>query len=245
MSTGVPDRVELLRFSSAEELAAAVAARWVETLARRVDPAENHTVALPGGRIAAGFFAKVVSLIRERQVSIAGVHFFWGDERCVPPDSAESNFAPALAGLLSPLNVAPDQIHRIRGEADPVFALAEADAELCRVASLNADGMPVLDLVLLGMGEDGHVASLFPNAFPRAVAARVPFMHVTDSPKPPPGRISLSYAALAAAREVWVLASGKGKEAALRASLSSAGTTPLARVIGSRLTTRIFTDIVI
>jgi 6-phosphogluconolactonase len=95
------------------------------------------------------------------------------------------------------------------------------------------------------MGEDGHVASLFPGAAPEVERARVPFLHITNSPKPPPQRLTLSYAALAAARAVWVLASGGGKEAALRESLSPTGTTPLANVIRSRSQTRIFTDIMI
>ena len=122
-------------------------------------------------------------------------------------------------------------------------AVAEADAELCRLAELRADGMPMVDLVFLGLGEDGHVASLFPNAAPAVLAARGPFLHVTDSPKPPPRRITLTFAALFAARSVWVLASGAGKEAALRASLAPDGPTPLARVLGGRTATRVFTDI--
>jgi 6-phosphogluconolactonase len=103
----------------------------------------------------------------------------------------------------------------------------------------------VFDLVLLGMGEDGHVASLFPGA-PAAISeSRMPFLYITNSPKPPPERITVSYPILAAAREVWVLVSGKGKDPVLRDSLSATGRTPLGRVVQSRQRTRIFTDVLI
>ena len=99
-----------------------------------------------------------------------------------------------------------------------------------------------MDWVFLGMGEDGHVASLFPGES-AAVMDRPAIYRNVVAVKPPPQRITLGYAALAAAREVWVLASGAGKEAILRASLKAEGVTPLARVIASRAQTRIFTDL--
>jgi len=100
----------------------------------------------------------------------------------------------------------------------------------------------VLDLVLLGMGEDGHVASLFPGEAEDVMNSSAVYRAVTAS-KPPPRRISLGYGALVAAREVWMLASGSGKETALRESLSPTGATPLARLLRARGRTRIFTDI--
>jgi 6-phosphogluconolactonase len=102
--------------------------------------------------------------------------------------------------------------------------------------------LPVLDLIFLGMGEDGHVASLFPGASSEILNCTVPFLAVENSPKPPPRRISLSYAAIAASKQVWVLVSSAGKETALRESLAPSGKTPLARVIQSRLQTKIFSD---
>ena len=230
---------EIIRCPDDRALAGEAARQWWSKLqARGEDP---FTVALSGGRITQLFYAEVAA--RAPRSALKEVHFFWADERCVPPDHSDSNFALARASLLEPLQIPAEQIHRLRGEADPAFALEEADAELCRVAELRADGMPMLDLVLLGMGEDGHVASLFPGAAPEVERATTPFLHIARSPKPPPRRLTLSYAALAAAREVWVLASGKGKEAAFRESLSPAGTTPLAKVIRSRSQTRVFTDI--
>lgn len=232
---------EIIRCPDDRALAGEAARHWWSVIQARGN--NPFTVALSGGRIAQTLFAAITN--RAPAVALKGVHFFWADERCVPPDHPDSNFAIARARLLEPLEVPAEQIHRLRGEADPKFALEEADAELCRVAELRADGMPVLDLVLLGMGEDGHVASLFPGAPPELEAARVPFLHITRSPKPPPQRLTLSYLVLAAARAVWVLASGMGKETALRESLSESGTTPLAKVIRSRSKTLIFTDLAV
>ena len=117
-----------------------------------------------------------------------------------------------------------------------------ADAELCRIAPQNTNSRPVLDLVLLGMGEDGHVASLFPNASPEILNCAAPFLAVGNSPKPPPTRISLSYQTIADARQVWALVSGAGKADALRETLKPDGSTPLARVIRSR-PVKIFSDV--
>jgi 6-phosphogluconolactonase len=107
---------------------------------------------------------------------------------------------------------------------------------------MNGSGQPLLDLAFLGMGEDGHVASLFPGAWEAAVRDKSVYLPVVAS-KPPPQRITLNFAALVAARHIWVLASGAGKENALRESLSANGTTPLARVLQAREQTLIFTDL--
>jgi 6-phosphogluconolactonase len=105
---------------------------------------------------------------------------------------------------------------------------------------------PVFDLIFLGMGEDGHIASLFQNAKPvstNSAECKESFLFVADSPKPPPRRISLTFNAIAVAKEVWVLASGSGKETALKYSLGGTGQTPLGRVIGLRKSTKVFSDI--
>ena len=100
----------------------------------------------------------------------------------------------------------------------------------------------MLDLIFLGMGEDGHVASLFPGVPLQKLDSAVPFLFIENSPKPPPRRISLNYAAIAAAKQVWVLVSGAGKAPALRESLRPGGRTPLARVLQLCSRTRIFCD---
>jgi 6-phosphogluconolactonase len=160
----------------------------------------------------------------------------------VPPTDAESNYRSAAELLFAPLGVSAPNIHRVRGEDEPGKAARDAEAELRRFAPTSTTGQPMLDLVLLGMGEDGHIASLFPGE-PDAVTSSPAVYRPVTASKPPPHRITLGYDAIAAAREVWVLASGLGKESALRESLSSAGKTPLARLLRGRRQTQIYTDL--
>jgi 6-phosphogluconolactonase len=220
---------ELLSFARAEALATAAAQQFCAHFAAAADAA---TVAISGGRIASNLFKSIA----QAAPKINHVHFFWADERCVPPDHADSNYRAARELLFEPLGTPDSHIHRIRGEDDPALAAKLASEELARFAPKDPSGLPILDLIFLGMGEDGHVASLFPGAPPQPG-----IYYPVIGPKPPPERITLSYGIIAAARQVWVLASGQGKEAALRDSLAG-GTTPLARVLSERESTRIFCD---
>lgn len=228
-------------FPGPDALAEIVARRWLDAVAAA--QGATFTVALSGGRITSKFFASLVAQNQTRGVSFANVHFFWADERCLPPTDKESNYRLADELLFGPLKISPAQIHRLKGEADPESAAREASAELSRIAPAGPSGQPVLDLVFLGMGEDGHVASLFPGAGPEVLNCIRPFLAIYNSAKPPPTRISLSYAALAAAKNIWVLASGAGKEQALRDSLAAANKTPLGRVIAASAGIEIFSDI--
>jgi 6-phosphogluconolactonase len=235
------NRFEFIPFPSDIELARAAAADCANALTA-APPDRPFLVALSGGRIAKRFCAELAGEGRRRGTDFPSAHFFWADERCVPPEDAECNFAIARAALFTPLNVPPARIHRIRGELPPAQAAGEAAAELSRLACHPADGSPALDLVILGMGEDGHVASLFPGETEAVMAGAGVYRPVVAS-KPPPNRITLGYGVLAAAREVWVLASGVGKEEALAESLKPDGATPLGRVLAARSRTRIYSDI--
>ena len=227
----------LTAFSGPDALAEQTAARWLKLLASS-DVSRPFTVALSGGRFPKKFYQAVAE--QSAGVSFENVHFFWGDERVVPPTDEESNFKLAAVPLLLSLKISDENIHRILTERGESFAVQQAEAELCRIANLNAKGQPVFDLVFLGMGEDGHVASLFPGDA-EALESNAVYRAVTG-PKPPPRRITLGYPALAAAREVWLLLSGEGKAGMLRGSMAPEGTTPLARVLQSRTHTEIFTD---
>ena len=232
----------LKSFPNDMELARTAAQDWHDLLAKSSAP---HLIALSGGRIAQAFCAAVAELAGTSRVSFKNVHFFWADERCVPPDHPDSNFRIAEEHLLQPLAIALGKIHRIKGELPPEDAVAEANATLRHIAPQNSAGVPVLDLIFLGLGEDGHTASLMPNAMPEVFQSHAPFLYVANSPKPPPERISMSYATLVAAKQVWMLAAGKGKEDALRQSLQPNGQTPFARVLQSRAQTVIYSDIAI
>ena len=237
--------VELLSFPGPDALAVAAAAAWVDEIESANRAGKSYSVALSGGRITQKFFISTAEKALARKVSFGHVHFFWADERCVPPDDPESNFKLADDLLFKPLKIAEGQIHRLRGELPPEEAVAKANSEIAGVAQ-NENGQAILDLIHLGMGEDGHIASLFQNArfdSEKDANCNEPFFFVPNSPKPPPRRISLSYKAIIAARSVWVLASGAGKEDALRKSLAAEGQQPLGQVIKNRKKTKIFTDI--
>lgn len=237
---------ELFSFAGADALARAAAIAWLDEIGSANRAGKPHCVALSGGRIMQRCFTATVELAGQRHVSFANVHFFWADERCVPPTDPDSNFKLANELLLLPLKIAAKNIHRLRGEDSPAAAVSQAEAELGRTVPNTPGHRPVLDLVLLSMGEDGHIASLFPNADPKSLKSRAPFLPMENSPKPPPRRISLSYTAIADARQVWAMVSGAGKEAAFRESIEPAGQTPLARVIQSRPAqspVKVFTDL--
>jgi 6-phosphogluconolactonase len=233
---------QLTQFQNAEELAQAAASAWLDEIARASQTGRACCAALSGGRIAGALFSGMTRQMRARNQSLDHVHFFWSDERCVPPDDAGSNYRLARELLLDPLGIAEDRIHRVRGEVDPDEAAREAGAGLSRVVPRASDGQPVLDLILLGMGEDGHVASLFPGE-PEAVRSSQAVYRAVTAPKPPPRRVTLGYQVIAAARDVWVLISGGAKEAVLCESLRPDGRTPLATVLRSRSRTRIFSDL--
>ena len=233
---------DLISFTTADELARAVASAWLDEIEAANRAGKTHCVALSGGRIALKLFAAVTDQARARAVSFERAHFFWADERCVPPDNAESNFAMVRKLLFAPLKIGDAQIHCIRGEDSPEAAAKAASTEISQIVPLNENGQPVLDLIFLGMGEDGHVASLFPGEPGVSISDRAIYRAVKNSPKPPQNRITLGYAAIAAATQVWVLVSGTGKETALRESLCSKGRTPLARVAQFRTLTKIFSD---
>jgi 6-phosphogluconolactonase len=235
-------KIELISFATADELAQAVASAWLDEIEMANRAGKTHCVALSGGRIARKFFAAVAEQARARAVSFGHVHFFWADERCVPPDDPESNFHLAKELLFGPLKITDAQIHRIHGEDLPEAAAEAASTEISQIAPLNEAGLPILDLFFLGMGEDGHVASLFPVESDVLILDKIIYRVVKNSPKPPPNRVTLGYTTITAAKQVWVLVSGDGKETALRESLSSKGRTPLARVAQFRTRTKVFSD---
>ena len=233
---------KLKTLSDSAALAEAAAQYFVDSIP---DRAPFH-VALSGGRIAKAFYDSIVARVQSERRNVDHIHFFFADERCVPATDPESNFLTARQSLFDPLQIRAEQIHRIHGEVDDSYAAKEAEAEICRIAPMNSAGQPILDLVILGMGEDGHTASLFPGE-PESFLNDPMVYRAVTAVKPPPRRITLGYAPLAAARQLAVLASGKGKEAPLRqifAELSQGKPTlPLARVLYSNPNFLIFSDI--
>jgi len=127
------------------------------------------------------------------------VHVWFGDERCLPPDHEESNYRLARETLIAGAGIRDAHVHRIRGELGPEEGARAYAAELAEHLELDDDGMPVLDVAHLGLGPDGHTASLFPNHDALKITGWSTIAE-TRSPKPPPERISLSLPCLNAAR---------------------------------------------
>lgn len=236
---------ELIRCANADELVSLAAKQWLDEIERANRVTSSHDVALSGGRITQKFLAAVVEQSKSRKISLSQVNFFWADERCVPPTDAQSNFKLVNDGLFVPLKISPEKIHRLRGEDGPEAGAKQAEAEIRKIVGANAHGQPVLDLIFLGLGEDGHVASLAPDEPESMMSDSAVFRGVHNFAKPPPERITIGYQTIAAARQVWMLASGTGKEQAFRESLAPNGKTSFARVLRLRDNTKIFSDIAV
>ncbi len=144
--------------------------------------------------------------------------FLFGDERCVPPDHQESNYGMAQATLFGPLRIKPDRIHRMKGEtADPSAAAQDYEQTIRQLTDCPAPAIPRLDLVLLGLGDDGHTASLFPGT--TALSERDHLVAVGQSPKGISRRLTLTLGVINRATMVLFLVTGSGKASMVRAVL--------------------------
>jgi 6-phosphogluconolactonase len=146
--------------ANAAELAEAAANLFVETAARVLAGKPRLAVALSGGTTPAATYARLAMADVAERVNWKRIHFFWGDERCVPPDHADSDFRMARETLLDQIPLPPANIHRMRGELDPQEAAALYEQDL---RAFFGDLLPRFDVIWLGLGEDGHTASLFPG----------------------------------------------------------------------------------
>ncbi|MCD9197843.1 6-phosphogluconolactonase [Aeromicrobium wangtongii] len=207
----------------ADSLAQGIADRLVEHLASVQADGRTPSVVLTGGTIAIAAYER----IQAGDVDWSSVDFYWGDERFVPAGHADRNDQQARDAFLTRLGVPEARIH-----AMPAHGCSESMAEAADgyAATLPADPF---DLVLHGVGPDGHIASLFPG-FPQVHETTRRAVEVFDSPKPPPQRISLTYPALNHARSVWLIVSGEGKAEAVARAVGGADvdSTPAAGAAG-------------
>jgi 6-phosphogluconolactonase len=170
-------------------------------------------IALAGGRTPRAVYERLAGA-GTPAIDWTRVHAIFGDERVVPPDHADSNYAMARAALFDRVPLPAAQIHRIEGERGDAAGAADAyAADLSRALALAPGRWPVLDLVLLGIGSDGHTASLFPHTPALDVVDRLAVAAV--APSAPASRVSLTYPVLNAARAVVILASGADKAGAV------------------------------
>lgn len=213
MTTPRPD---LTTYQDPDTLAREVAGRLVERIADLQRDGKAPSVVLTGGTVADKLHRAVVSHPRSAEVDWSAVELWFGDERYVDADDPDRNAGQADEAMLAHLPVDPSRVHVMPaadgpfGEDVEAAAAAYAD-ELTKVVGDREDAF---DVVMLGVGPDGHCASLFPGH--AAVDADGVAVAVLDSPKPPPVRISLTMPTLSRADEVWFVATGEGKAQAVR-----------------------------
>jgi 6-phosphogluconolactonase len=199
-----------------EAVAARAAAEIVRELERVRGVRGIAHMALSGGTTP----RRTYELLAQEPIDRTGVEVWFADERCVAPDDEESNYKLAADTLLAGARIPPERIHRMQGELGPEEGARQYALELSEHAPSGAGSPPVLDLVVLGIGPDGHIASLFPGAATLDAGEHALCLGVRDSPKPPPERITLSLAVLRAAGRCLLLATGAGKSDAINAMLS-------------------------
>ncbi|MEZ0448396.1 6-phosphogluconolactonase [Cellulomonas sp. ICMP 17802] len=221
----------------ARVLAESVAARLLTHLVDVQSHRSPVHVVLTGGTVGIASLAAVAASPVRDAVDWAGVHLWWGDERFLPEGDPDRNETQARDALIDALGEAlpTENVHAMPGPSDDV-PTPEASAD-AYAQTYAAAGSPAFDVLLLGMGPDGHIASLFPGHDALGVSGR-PTVGVHGSPKPPPERVSLTYDAIHTAREVWVVAAGSEKAAAVASALRGApvSTTPAAGALGSERT---------
>ncbi|MET9338019.1 MULTISPECIES: 6-phosphogluconolactonase [unclassified Nonomuraea] len=207
---------------NADVLAKAVAARIITRLVDVQSARGSASLVLTGGTVGIATLAAIAETPARDAVDWRRLDIWWGDERFLPTGDDERNETGARKALLDQVDVDPERVHVMRGPDSGMSPeeSAAAYAEELRQAARPEDHGPVpsFDVMLLGMGPDSHVASLFPGN--PAVYDTRSVVAVHGSPKPPPVRISLTFPSIRSAREVWVVAAGEEKAGAVRLALA-------------------------
>ena len=198
-------------------LATSVAGELLTRLADAQAAGGVPHIALTGGTIAEEIHRELARLSPASEVDWSQVVVWWGDERFVAPDSPDRNAGQARAAFLDAVGADPALVHEMPSTADA----GDVDAAAAAYAQTLREHGGTFDVVMLGIGPDGHIASLFPG-FPQLDVTDRMAVGVTGSPKPPPERVSLTFPALNRARSVWFLVSGEGKAGAVAQALGGA-----------------------
>ena len=207
------------------------AAAWIAQSAQEAIAARGlFRLALAGGETPRAIHEALAS----RKVDWSRVQFTFGDERCVPPEDADSNYRMAKESLFDRITIPAGNIFRIRGEIAPEDAAREYENQLATVAARFGETRYVHDLILLGMGPDGHTASLFPGspALDEATRNLLPII----GPKPPPQRITMTFPLLNAARKICFLIKGPEKLALVEKIIAGESDFPAGRVRAESVT---------
>jgi 6-phosphogluconolactonase len=218
--------VSVIVHADPDVLANAVAARLLVRLVDAQAERGSASLVLTGGTIASAMYLAIRNSPARDAVDWSKVDVWWGDERFVPRDDPDRNELQAREALLDALPLDPTRVHPMPASDgpdgnDPEAAAARYSDELARAAKPGTAPLPHFDVVLLGIGEDGHVASVFPE-LPVAYESR-PCSAVRGSPKPPPVRLTLTLPTINTAEDVWLIAAGSGKASAVKLALSGGG----------------------
>ncbi len=207
--------------STSQQLGQAAAAYVAQVSAAAIAARGRFSVALSGGSLP-----KLLGpALTAQPLDWSAWHVFWADERCVPPTHPDSNHFVAQAYLFAHAPIPSSQIYNPNTTLDPAQAAAAYQATLAQIFALHPPALPRFDLILLGLGEDGHTASLFPG-HPLLQETERWVAPIFDSPKPPPQRLTLTLPVLNHARQVAFITAGAGKADILAQVLAADSTLP-------------------
>jgi len=207
-------------FNDNPAVANSFAGDLVEMIAELAKTQSTVTVSLSGGSTPKLLFSVLAENYAD-QVQWNKVHFFWGDERMVGPEDAESNYGEANALLLSKVDIPESNIHRVLGEAEPVAECARYETEIEKHVEPNDQGVPAFDILMLGMGSDGHTASIFPHQMEFLNSERI--CELATHPESGQKRVSVTGKVLNAAKRVIFLVTGAGKADVLDEIINQTG----------------------
>ncbi|HEX9666674.1 MAG TPA: 6-phosphogluconolactonase [Thermodesulfobacteriota bacterium] len=216
-------KTEIYIFNDREELADRLASDFQRAVENSKNEGKGIFIALSGGSTPRIFFEKLSKPPYDKGVSWSNVNLFWGDERCVPPDDEQSNFKMANDTFISKVNIPSQNVHRIIGENPPAVEVERYAKEIQKNLPSN-NGFPEFDWIFLGMGTDGHTASLFPNAPTLKETKSV--CVVAEHPETGQKRISLTPPVINNAKRVSFLVAGEEKAKVLKQILYK-GDSPL------------------
>ncbi len=221
----MPPNVQIRNLPAAR-FATEVAQLIVQTALKSIAERGLFRLALAGGDSPAAIYSEVASL--GDAIAWERVQITYGDERCVPPEDAFSNYRMSKLSLLDRVPIPSGNVFRIRGELDPAAAATEYEHKLSAMAARLGETRYVHDLVLLGLGPDGHTASLFPGS--AALEETERNLLPVIGPKPPPQRITMTFPLLNAARQVWFLVNDPAKQGVIDDIAAGRGDHPAGRV---------------
>ena len=196
-------------FEDSSELATQLAVDFNNAVAEKAAMGESLTVALSGGHTPKAFFEVIAQPPYRDEIPWTNVVFFWGDERCVPPDNDESNYKMTNDALLSHINIPAGNINRVHGEDPPTNEALRYAKVIEENVSSNGNGFPEFDWIFLGMGDDGHTASLFPGA--SNLEEKEKICVVAEHPKTGQKRVSITFPVINNAKRVSFLVAGEAK----------------------------------